>query len=264
MSDAQFTPFINPATGLRHHVLPAVKAAALPKALLFVGNSLFFFNNGTHRMLRQLLAKTPGAPKFRTNMVAINGASLSWHDVESYFRPDAISSYTINANNEVIFRDPAEQLWDSVILLDSTQGPIHPVLGPQFRAAAAKNAAIVRSHGAQPLFYITWAYRNRPEMTELLADAIISAANDQGALAIPTGLAFALVMDRDPETPLYIEDNRHPTFAGTYLQACVIIASLFGLKATDIGTDNGVEPGLARRLREAAQETVERFYSQGA
>ena len=257
----EFTPYRNAVTGLRHHVMPLVKSACVPKALLFVGNSLFFFNNGAHRMLRQLLAKTPGAPKFRTNMVAINGASLSWHDVESYFRPNAISSYTINENNEVIFRDPAEQLWDSLILLDSTQGPIHPVLGPQFRAAAEKNAAICRAHRAQPLFYITWAYQNRPEMTEQLADAIIQAANDCGALAIPTGLAWALALERSPEAPLYIDDKRHPTPAGTYLQACVIIASLFGLKATDIGTDNGIDPELALLLRETAQETVERFFA---
>ena len=145
----EFTPYRNAVTGLRHHVMPLVKSACVPKALLFVGNSLFFFNNGAHRMLRQLLAKTPGAPKFRTNMVAINGASLSWHDVESYFRPNAISSYSINENNEVIFRDPAEQLWDSLILLDSTQGPIHPVLGPQFRAAATLVDRVKRAENVE-------------------------------------------------------------------------------------------------------------------
>ncbi len=258
---ADFTPFSNAATGLRHHELPAVKSVPVPRALLFVGNSLFFFNNGVHRMLRQLMAQTPGAPKFRTNMVAINGASLSWHDVESYFRPNAISSYAINANNEVVFRDPEEKLWDSLILMDSTQGPIHPVLGPQFKAAAARNAAICRAHGAQPIFYITWAYRNRPEMTELLADAIISAANENGAIAVPTGLAWALALEWDPNLPLYMEDNRHPTPAGTYLQACVIAASLFGVRATDIGTDNDIDPSLAKVLRESAQETVDRFFA---
>ena len=218
---ADFTPFSNAATGLRHHEMPVVKSMPAPRALLFVGNSLFFFNNGVHRMLRQLMAKTPGAPKFRTNMVAINGASLSWHDVESYFRPNAISSY---------------------------------------KAAAARNAAICSAHGAQPIFYITWAYRNRPEMTELLADAIISAANENGAIAVPTGLAWALALEWDPNLPLYMEDNRHPTPAGTYLQACGIAASLFGVRATDIGTDNGIDPAVARVLRESAQETVDRFF----
>ncbi len=264
MPDEQFRPFRNEVTGLRHHVMPVVRQVPVPKALLFVGNSLFFFNNGTHRMLRQLMAKTPGAPKFRTNMVAINGASLSWHDVESYFRPNAISSYTINAANEVVFRDPSEQLWDSVILLDSTQGPIHPVLAPQFRREAARDAAIVRKHGATPIFYVTWAYQNRPEMTEALADAIITAANENDAIAVPTGLAFALVKERHPDAPIYIEDNRHPSPAGTYLQACVIISALFGLDARTVGTDNGLPADLAAMLRGAAQETVCRFFGRGA
>ena len=146
MCDKTYEPVCNPVTGLEHHVMPKVTSIPVPKALLYVGNSFFFFNNGAHRFARRLLQKAPNPPKFRCNMVAINGASLSWHDVESYFRPHAISSYVINDQNEVVFRDPNEQLWDSVLLHDSSQGPIHPTMGEDFKKFAKLDAEICRKH----------------------------------------------------------------------------------------------------------------------
>ena len=262
MTDAPSPAPINPRTGLCHNVLPKVLSAPVPHALLYVGNSFFFFNNGVHRFVRLLLASAPEPVRCRSNMVAINGASLSWHDVESYFRPNAISSYSFSTDgtNQVIFRSPDEQLWDTVFMMDSSQGPIHPVLGPQFAETAKKDAAIVRSHNATPIFHITWAYDNRPEMTAQLADAITRVANDNDALAVPSGLAFELARRKMPEVPLYISDHRHPTPAGTYLQACTIIASLFPVRVTDLAYEAGLDPALAAFLRQTAQETADRFF----
>lgn len=254
---------VNPVTGLQHTVLPSIKEINPPKALLWVGNSLFFFNNGSHRFMRRILQKAPGAPKCRTNLVAIGGASLSWHDLESYFRPNAIGSYNFSSdgNNTVVFRDPSEQLWDSVLLLDSTQGPIHPQLKENFRQFGKKDAEICRSHNATPIFVISWAYRDRPEMTAQLADSIISVANENAALAVPAGLAFAEAIQRDPSCPLYIADKRHPTSAGSYLLACTVITSLFKIDVTQIDFACDIDETLAKSLRKIAQFTVNRFFS---
>ncbi|MCF0253833.1 MAG: hypothetical protein HUK26_05825 [Duodenibacillus sp.] len=258
--DPTYSRIVNPVTGLEHNVLPAVRSIAAPRGLFLVGNSLFFFNNGVHRMIRQVLGKAPESVACRVNAAYINGASLSWHDVESYFRPGGIGSYRFDENNEVVFRDPAEKLWDAVVLCDSTQGPIHPRLAADFRREAAKDSAICRARGAEPVFYVTWAYRDRPEMTARLADAIIGAANDCRALAVPAGLAFALAFERRPEAGLIIADKRHPTVAGTYLEACVLIESVYGADVRAIGFAPGVEPELAAFLRGVAHETAARFY----
>lgn len=254
---------IHPVTGLQHTVSPKVKEIPAPKALLWVGNSFFFFNNGAHRFARRLLQKAPNPPKYRGNLVAINGASLSWHDLESYFRPNAISSYSFSndGKNTVKFRDPAEQLWDSVLLHDSSQGPIHPVLGEDFKRFAKIDADICRKHGATPIFVISWAYADHPEMTSQLADAILTAANDNDAIAVPVGLAFALAREKDPVCPLYIGDNRHPTPAGSYLLALTVIATLFKIDVRTIEFDCEIEPTLAKFLRDVAEETVTRFFS---
>ena len=254
---------VNPVTGLQHTVAPKIKEIVPPKALLWVGNSLFFFNNGSHRFVRRLLQKVPGAPECRTNLVAIGGASLSWHDVESYFRPNAIGSYGFSndGKNTVLFRDPNEQLWDSVLLLDSTQGPIHPQLKDNFRRFGKKDAEICRRHNATPIFVVSWAYRDRPEMTAELADSIISVANENSALAVPAGLAFAEALKRDATCPLYMPDKRHPTPAGSYLLACTVIASLFKIDVTRIDFACDINETLAKSLREIAAFTVTRFFS---
>lgn len=244
---------VNPVTGLQHTVVPSIKEINPPKALLWVGNSLFFFNNGSHRFMRRILQKAPGAPKCRTNLVAIGGASLSWHDLESYFRPNAIGSYSFSSdgNNTVVL----------TVGLDSTQGPIHPQLKENFRQFGKKDAEICRSHNATPIFVISWAYRDRPEMTAQLADSIISVANENAALAVPAGLAFAEAIQRDPSCPLYIADKRHPTSAGSYLLACTVIASLFKIDVTQIDFACDIDETLAKSLREIAQFTVNRFFS---
>ena len=108
---------------------------------------------------------------------------------------------------------------------------------------------------------ISWAYADKPEMTAQLADAITTVSNDNDALAVPAGLAFALARQKNPEVPLYISDKRHPTPAGSYLLACTIISSLFGVNTRDIHFDTELEPQLAAFLRDVVQKTCDRFFS---
>ena len=144
-----FVPYRNPVTGLAHHAQPGITKIPSPESLLFVGNSLFFFNNGVHRFVRKLLAGSDPRVSCRMNLIAIGGASLYWHDLETYFRPNAIASYAIknDGTNRLVWRAPQKKLWDAVILCDSTQGPIHPDLRDRFIETAARDAAIARSHG---------------------------------------------------------------------------------------------------------------------
>jgi hypothetical protein len=64
---------------------------------------------------------------------------------------------------------------------------------------------------------MSWAYADKPEMTAQLAEAYTIAGNDNNALVIPAGLAFAKAVSKQPEVNLYAIDKRHPSAAGTYL-----------------------------------------------
>ena len=51
---------------------------------------------------------------------------------------------------------------------------------------------------------MTWAYKGRPEMTKQLADATISVANENNAMVIPVGLAFAKATEKRPQLSLIV------------------------------------------------------------
>src|SRR4249920_709693 len=55
--------------------------------------------------------------------------------------------------------------------MDCSQCPIPPTLKPVFFEYAKKSADIVRSHGARPIFFMSWACADKPEMTAELAEA---------------------------------------------------------------------------------------------
>jgi hypothetical protein len=235
------------------------------KNILLVGNSFLFYNCGVHSFITAF-AKEKGIPMVMT-LVGIGGASLYWHDVESYLRPNGIRSYSITSDgtNKVEFIDyPDGKIFDAVVLEDSSQGPIHPGLRHLFEEAAEKHVKAVRKHGAEPFFMLTWAYKDKPEMLGALAEATIRVANANGARVIPCGFAFAVAQKRHPEISLIRSDNRHPTVAGTYLTAAVFFAALTGVSPVGCSfrgrfDDLLVSEEAARQLQEAAWDTVSAF-----
>ena len=58
-----------------------------------------------------------------------------------------------------------------------------------------KHSDTVRKHGAKPVCFMSWAYADKPEMTAELAEAYTKAGNDNDALVIPAGLAFARALE---------------------------------------------------------------------
>ena len=127
---------------------------------------------------------------YRNTMVTIGGSGFDWHDVESYFRPNAIGNYSFDENNNVVF-NKLDKLFDVAVMMDCSQCPIHPTLKSVFTDYAKKNSDTVRAKGAKPVFFMSWAYADKPEMTAQLAEAYTTAGNANNALVIPAGLAFA-------------------------------------------------------------------------
>jgi hypothetical protein len=239
-------------------VAPATRGL---ESFMFVGNSFFYFNNGLPAYVSKLAAAAPepGRPKFNFTLIAIGGSGLDWHDMESYFRPHAIGSYSINADDGVVFND-RKQYFDAVVMMDCGLCPIHPKLKPIFSASARKDAKIARRHGTEPILFMTWAFQNKPEMTAQLADAYTRAGNENHELVIPAGLAFARVVAERPDISLYQPDKRHPTLFGSYLAAATVYAALYQRSPEDSSYTAGIDPELARYLRKAAWRTAQQFY----
>jgi hypothetical protein len=248
---------------LRAQTRPVVTTLGpdFPNSEIFIGNSFFYYNNGisSHVTLLEKAADPEHAQNYRTTMVTIGGAGLDWHDVESYFRPNAIGAYSFDDHNNVVF-NKLDKLFDVAVMMDCSQCPIHPQLKTVFTEFARKDSAIVRAHGARPVFFMSWAYADKPEMTAQLAEAYTIAGNANDALVIPAGLAFARALARQPELSLHVADKRHPTLAGTYLAACTVFAALTGRSPVGNSYLAGIDEPTARFLQTVAWDTVQDYY----
>ena len=151
-----------------------------PKTGIFIGNSFFYYNNGLpgHLSLMEKAADPDNKQAYRNTMVTIGGSGFDWHDVESYFRPNAIGNYSFDENNNVVF-NKLDRLFDVAVMMDCSQCPIHPKLKSVFTDYAKKNSDIVRAKGAKPVFFMSWAYADKPEMTAQLAEAYTSRRQRQ-------------------------------------------------------------------------------------
>ena len=164
----------------------------------------------------------------------------------------------LDAGNNIVF-NRAGKVYDTVVMMDCSQCPIHPTLSRVFTEYACTNSETARRHGAEPVFFMSWAYADKPGMTAQLAEAYTVAANDNNALVIPAGLAFARVVAERPDLELYQPDKRHPTLAGSYLAASTAYASLYGRSPEENGFTAGLDADAARYLRAAAWRTVQAY-----
>jgi hypothetical protein len=231
------------------------------KSVLWVGNSFFFYNNGIHRFVSGLANANSKENRLRNVLVTIGGSGIDWHDLDAYLKPGAkMGWYSFEGNNEIVFNKPGQQ-FDTVVIMDCSQCPIHPQLSGIFHEYAKKDAEIARKYGVRPVFFMSWAYKDAPEMTAKLSDAYTGEANADDALVIPAGLAFARAIAKRPDLEFYQSDKRHPTLIGTYLAACTSYAALTGKSPVGNTYTGGVDPQLAAFLQTVAWETVREYFA---
>ncbi|EHR72711.1 hypothetical protein BurJ1DRAFT_3908 [Burkholderiales bacterium JOSHI_001] len=227
-----------------------------PAAMLWVGNSFFYYNNSLHGHLGSLVSSI--GDRVRGTSVTVSGSGLDWHDMPSLLRPNGLGRYSFVGDNEIRFNPPGRQ-YDTVVMMDCSQCPLHPQLKQAFLDAVKLNANTSRAHGVRPVLFMSWAYKDKPEMTEQLAAAYTEAGKANGAEVIPVGLAFARAIAMKPDVELYVADKRHPSLAGTYLAAATTYAALWGKDPVPATYTAGLPADLARTLREAARDAVQAY-----
>lgn len=230
------------------------------RSFLWVGNSFFYYNNSMHGHVAALGRGLAPAAAIRGVSLTISGSGIDWHDVASYLKPDLIGRYSFVGDNEIVFNKPGRQ-FDGVIMMDCSQCPIHPQLKAGFAENMQANSQIVRRYGAQPILFMSWAYKDKPEMAAQLAEAYTVVGNAADALVIPAGLAFASAIAKRPALELHAPDKRHPSLEGTYLAACSVFAAVTGKSPVGSSYTAGLDPELARFLQTVAWDTVRAYYA---
>lgn len=216
-------------------LVPSDESAA---KILFVGNSFTYYNNGLHDHYRKLLraASADGRSRGLQRSLTISGGTLPEHD---------------GGLRQML----SETSWHKIILQGYSDGPIAAGKAEPFRQAARSYAKIIRDIGAEPVFFMTWAYTDQPEMTVQLAEAYSAIGAELDAAVVPVGLAFARALSLRPELALVIDDNKHPTLAGTYLAACTFYAALSGRSPESLSYTAGLATKDAGFLQEVAWQT---------
>ena len=215
-----------------------------PQRVLFVGNSFSFYNNGLHTQLRKFLQQAPPDPSaaYAQKLATISGARLGEHQAGL---PSLLKSFKPNV----------------VILQGHSLESVDSKQSEGFRESARHLVEISRKAGVLPVLFMTWAYTGKPEMTTQLAEAYSSLGDELTVLVVPVGLAFRLAEIELPGVDLRIDDLKHPSPAGSYLAAAVIYSALYQATPEGLDYNAGLEPGLARQLRQIAWRSVVDYYS---
>jgi hypothetical protein len=87
----------------------------------------------------------------------------------------------------------------------------------------------------------------------------VEAGAANRAKIVPAGYAFARSIATHPEVNLYVADKRHPTLAGTYLAACTVLATVYGVSPVGDAYTAGLPADVAAHLQATAWETVRSF-----
>jgi len=179
-----------------------------PIRVLFIGNSLTSYHQ-MPKVLANLAKSSKEFPQLYTYMYAPGGYTLE---------------HNFNEGNALkIIR---ELKWDYVVLQEVSHLTITDK--EKFVEYSRKFDNEIKKTGAKTLFYMTWAYRDDPNMFGPVAQAYDGIAQELDAVVSPAGLAWQAVLKQDPNIVLYEDDKVHQSPAGTYLTACVFYITLTG------------------------------------
>ena len=212
-----------------------------PKKVLFVGNSFTYWNKGLWHHMEQLVQCRPGKQDFKADRVVRGGASLEimWEKT----RARAMIS---------------EGAYDVVVL----QEDIPETNIESFYKYARKFDSVIRQSGAQPVFFMAWAYKRLGWIgMKEIARAHRAIGAQLGARIAPVGIAWEKAMKERPGVNMYAKDKEHPSIQGTYLALYVLYSTIFQaspLKLEYLPKKNGnMTAGEAEWLRRVAWATVQ-------
>ena len=106
---------------------------------------------------------------------------------------------------------------------------------------------------------MTWPYKNKPEMQEMLEKEFFKASKLNNLRLIPAGQAFLYINKNFPNINLYTKDLRHPSKEGTYLAALMVFTSLSNKSPIGNTYKMDLDPDIAKILQKAAWKTYKDF-----
>lgn len=177
-----------------------------PINVLFVGNSFVYYWN-IPQLVNAMADHKGVALNVRQSTVGGSNLKQHWHEERGTITQKLLK----------------EKDWDFVILDDHSLSTINTP--ERFIKYGKRFSELIRSKGAEPLFYTTWAYKSNPSMQPTITNAYSSLASELNAKTIPVGPIWMKVRRLKPDLNLYF-DNKHPSSDGAYLIALIVFKAL--------------------------------------
>lgn len=194
-----------------------------PIRVLFIGNSVTYWNNGLDHHLEQLAAAANPPRVVQAESATRGGASLE--TLWKYTK--AVEEIGTEAYDVVVLQEDIQLTtsWKQSASVDS------------FHEYARNFDAEIKEAGAKTVLFMAWPFESDNAAlisTEALAQAHRKIADELGAEVAPVALVFDRAMAERPELDVYDFDGLHPSIYGTYLATSVLYATLLGESPVDL------------------------------
>jgi hypothetical protein len=227
----------------------------LPNRILFIGDSLTYWNLGVDTHMEPLAASA-------NPPVTIDASSVTKPAL------DLKKLWSIPQPREAI----QEGSWDVVVLQEDLAMSGYDE--QEFYEYTRKFYDEIKGIDAQTVLYMTWEFNeNRGVSTiEDIARAYSTIGSELGVKVAPVGLAWKRSIQERPDLNLYDIDEMHPSMRGTYLTICVLYATIFGQSPVGLSYQpaedsySGEQLPMSEEevafLQRIAWETVQEFQAQ--
>jgi hypothetical protein len=225
--------------------------------VLFIGNSYTYYHD-MPEMLKQLANGVSGNDKLTINYTTFTpgGCTLAKH-----------------LKNTELVAALKQEKWDYVIVQEQSVAPsLHSRTVARKTYPCAREIcqlARVGNRDVKIIFYMTWGHKdgsNSPEegyplidtyegMQTRLISSYLEMTYDNSAWCAPVGMAWQQIRRERPDLSLYMPDRFHPSLAGSYLAANVILATILQteFQSTYLG---GLDEEQAIYLQQTGQATL--------
>lgn len=189
---------------------------------MFVGNS-YTYRNNMPKLFEQI-AKSKG------------------EQVEVTHITRGKYTFYLHSKRLKLYRALHNRNWDVIILQGSSRDMLRDSARFQKKTFPAldKLLGMIQKNQKQAkvYFYMTWPYRNGDRKTKRYADpdSMLEAVdagytnlrNRYKVPVIPVGKVWRSYARLYPDVDLYLKDNSHPSYFGSYLVACTMYSAIFG------------------------------------
>lgn len=219
-------------------------------SVLFIGNSYIYTND---------------LPTIFKNLTDSKGDIVT---VDS--KTNGGFTFQSHTNDPLTFQKIDSKPWDFVVLQGQSQEPSFPYSQVNTStlpyAVQLSDSVFANNPCTQVHYFMTWgrqigdpqwdSINTFNKMNSRLRDAYLRIADSSKASVSPSGPAWKYVIDNYPTINLFSTDGSHPSFAGTYLSACVFYSSIFQKSPVGATYLGSLDANTALILQQAAALTV--------